>query len=100
MEEIEELEDEIENSGFSVPLILAVVMFAVGTSFYVVKMRNPDYTIPIPSFEMGAFGDGVSRGFSDGVGMGGRVRKQSIDDDSSSSSEESDDDDSDAGEFI
>jgi len=107
MEEIEELEDEIENSGFSVPLILAVVMFAVGTSFYVVKMRNPDYTIPIPSFEMGAFGDGVSRGFSDGVGrfsdsmgMGGRVRKQSDDDDSSSSSEESDDDDSDAGEFI
>lgn len=43
--------EEIEAAKFSAPMVLVIVMFAVGISFYAMKMReNPDYTVP--AFEM------------------------------------------------
>jgi len=80
-----EIEEEVRS--LPIPLILVVLMFAGGASFYLMKMKeDPNYTIP--GIEMGGFSDSLGGskkedGFQDEGGA----------DESSSGESESDDED-------
>jgi len=88
MAAIEEIGDEISSGHFSIPLVLVVVMFALGGGFFMGKLRE-DRGYRLPGIEMAGgsaprSGSGAKRrsGFSD----------ENDDDDSSSSSSDDDDD--------
>lgn len=96
---LENIEEDV--GSFSAPLILVILMFAGGAGFYVMKVKSDsDYTMTIPSFEMGGITDGVVkhggsvvRSFSDNMGIGGKAAAKNSDDESSSEDESDSDSD-------
>jgi hypothetical protein len=59
------VEEAIEDGHFSGPMVLVVLMFAGGISFYLIKMReNPDYEVAIPGFELSSKSWSPKRGKS------------------------------------